>query len=576
MIEWISKWRGKWLDLHPFLRLVIVLALLAIGALFVAKPAYRVARYWWYGRKLAEAEQAVSTGQMEKAKVLSQTMLRAGDPRVLEALRVLEQSMNALQDPFRVEIARALMSHPQGTREDRLRGFKLVASDSPLGVAGQAWVHLQEEERTSPDFAYPFADRLIESGRLKEAAGVIQGVPGAQSDWAAERRMLRILIATRNEYAIVEAHNRFDKNWPEGEKASGLELLESVPIELLKPGLLRASAGRFDATIAREALMLARFAFAKDNAPREAIVEEAVSKWRATAPLEVADFLRATGMRRRLLAEFPPEKLAEVPTLAESLIQAAVQEEDWTLAKGILAAVPESVDKTTRLVWSSVVQQRAGDAAASENAWREATIEAEVHREAGTWLKMAEVLRSAGMLARADESFYQAVLRGRGKLPLFEELQPVMDRFYAEGREKAMLQICSIYLLFEPGNPALLTNYAYLACVTGSGDPAVLAKAMGPMAEALPGVAPVYCVLATIHLFGENYEEAGKAAQRVSGSVESLPPGYQAALVAARVRAGLLAADSQEARSLPWQKMMPSERRFFERILQIKETKAGE
>ena len=570
MIEWFSKWRERWLDLHPFVRLVSALLVLGLAAMFVAKPAYQKARYWWYGRHLAEAKQAVHEGRMEKAKELSQTLLRAGDPRVLEALRVLEQSMIALQDPFRVEIARALMNHPQGTREDRLRGFRLVAGEAPLGLAGQAWVHLQEEDRTSPDFAFTFADRLIESGRLKEAAGVIQATPNADTEWEAERRMIRILIGTGNEYAVVEAHNRLEKKWPPDNKASALDLLEEIPIDRLKPGLLRASAAKLDVSVPREALLLARLAFAKTNAPREEIVDKAVADWRAKVPREVAAFLRDTGMRRRLMEEFPPAALGEFPDLTEMLIEAATREQDWTLAKEYLKAAPETFDKVTRLAWSTAVHAKAGDEAASEDAWREATIEAGAHREAAGWLKMAEILRATGVTAKEYESMYQAILRVRGKLPLFENLRPIMEAFYEEDREKAMLQICSVYLLFEPGNPALLSHYAYLSCVTGTGDPALLVKAMGPLAEAFESLAPAQCVLTTIHLFREDFDEAGRIAGRVKVPLASLPPGYRTALICARVKAGILPAESEEARGIPWQSMMQSERRFFGRILQLK------
>jgi hypothetical protein len=571
MMEWLSKWRARWMDLHPFVRLLITISFLAIVGVFVAKPSYRVARHWWYGRKLVEAEQALSAGEMEKAKLLSRTLLQAGDPRVLESLRILEQSMSALRDPFRADIARALMSHPDATAEDRLRGFKVLASYAPLGLAGQAWMSLPEESRAKPEFLYPFADRLFESGRLKEAAGLIQSAARAGIDWQMERRMIRILIASENEYAIVEAHNRLEKSWPPEDKVSGLELLESIPIDLLKPGLLRASAGRLDSSVAREALMLARLAFAKDNAPREEVVDKAVADWRPTAGLEVAEFLLATGMRRRLLEEFPPSEMAKFPTLAEKLVEAAVEEKEWTLAKEYLKAAPETLEKTTRLVWTAVVLEQAGDAAASEAAWREAAIEAEAHREAEAWLKMGKILRAAGMTAREDECMYQAVLRGRGRLPLFEDLQPLMERYYAQGREKAMLQICGGYLALEPGNPEVLTHHAYLSCVTGGGDPELLTRVMEPIAEAYPSSPRAQSVLISIYLLRGDFEAAGRVAERITVPIEALLPRYRAAVLCAKVKTGVLSADSEEVRSIPWQSMMAPERRFFRRILEMKE-----
>lgn len=571
MTEWLTRWRERWVNIHPFIRLLGVLLVLALGAWFVAKPAYRVARHWWYGRHLADAEQAVKEGRMEEAKELSQTILRAGDPRVLEALRVLEQSTTALRDPMRVDIATALMSHPKGTREDRVRGFRLLASDAPLGLVGQAWVHLQEEDRTSPDCAFPFVDRLIDGGLIREAAGVVQGTPNASTNWEAERRIIRLLIASGNEYAMVEAHNRLDKNWPKDDKTAGLDLLEMIPVDRLKPGLLGASAARLDSTVAREALMLARLAFAKDSSAGASIVDQALAEWRGAAPLELAGFLQATGMRRRLMEEFPPSEIAQYPGMAEMMLESAVREEDWPLAKEYVAAGAGQLDKLTRLAWTSAIHAKSGDAEGSDSAWREALIEAETQPEAGAWLKMASVMRFAGLTSRENECTFQAVLRGRGKLPLFADLRPLMDSLYAEGREKALMQVCSVYLLFEPGNAILLTHYAYLACISGSGDPEALAKAMDPLAAAYESMPHIQSVLAAIHLSRGDVESANRIAERVTVPAASLPPGYRAALLCARVMAGTLQADSQEVRDIPWPLMMPSERRFFGRFLPSKE-----
>ena len=268
--------------------------------------------------------------------------------------------------------------------------------------------------------------------------------------------------------------------------------------------------------------------------------------------------------------EFPPAELQKYPGLTEMLIEAAAKEQDWKTAMEYLKAAPESFDKIARLAWTSVVHEKAGDPAASEAAWREATIEAEVKTESGVWLNMASIMRSAGSRSRENESMYQAILRGKGRLPLFQDLRLLLEDFYAEGREKAIVQICAIYLLFEPGNPVILTHYSYLACVSGTGDPGVLAKAIQPLADAYPNLPQILCVLTTIHLFKEDFGEASRIAQLVTAPAESLPPGYRAALIAARVRGGLLSAESEEVRGIPWKSLMPSESRFFRRIIELK------
>ena len=45
--------------------------------------------------------------------------------------------MNTLRDPQLVEVARLLLSHPDGSDEDRLIGFRAIAAEAPTGLVGQ-------------------------------------------------------------------------------------------------------------------------------------------------------------------------------------------------------------------------------------------------------------------------------------------------------------------------------------------------------------------------------------------------------------------------------------------------------
>ena len=92
-----EKWHGHWADINPWLRFLIVAAVLAVLGLIAGKPAYQKFKDWRLARNLAAAKVAVTEERMEDARDLSLTVLRAGDPQI-ETFRVLEKSMGALRD----------------------------------------------------------------------------------------------------------------------------------------------------------------------------------------------------------------------------------------------------------------------------------------------------------------------------------------------------------------------------------------------------------------------------------------------------------------------------------------------
>src|SRR6478609_2552046 len=111
----------RWANLHPFVRFLILSAVAAAFAMFAVKPAYRVFKSWRVDRNLVAARKAVDEVRMDEARDLSLTVLRAGDPRI-EAFRILEESTASLRDPRHGDIARALITHPKSSDEDRWRG----------------------------------------------------------------------------------------------------------------------------------------------------------------------------------------------------------------------------------------------------------------------------------------------------------------------------------------------------------------------------------------------------------------------------------------------------------------------
>jgi hypothetical protein len=96
------------------------------------------------------------------------------------------------------------------------------------------------------------------------------------------------------------------------------------------------------------------------------------------------------------------------------------------------------------------------------------------------------VAKDAGMPDEAGQAMVEAIRRGRGPLPLYADLKPLLKSLTNQGRENTLLEICTTYLRFEPENPVLLAQYAYLACLTQLVDPGTILEAMEVLAKGYP------------------------------------------------------------------------------------------
>lgn len=580
ILEQFGRLRGWWMDRHPWWRLVMALVALGVVGVCGLKPAWHAFRAWRVERNLAAAKEAVKAVRMDEARDLSLTVLRAGDPRI-EALRILEQSMESLRDPMHGEIARALMSHPEGSDEDRLKGLKVVASGAPLGLVGQAWVGLPEECQRRPEFAVAFAGRLLASHRHGEALKVLLGVP--EDRWTPEvrRGVVRVLAGSGSPEGRDEAQRRLAAWWPSGEagESEWLEVLEELPVLSLRPDLLapvRASLARHvsperaDAGEARWGMALARIEYMEDFKNRAEVIDRAVKRWRDVAPVMVAGFLRDLGLFRELLGTFPVAEAKGQPELVPLQLRALEETGDWAGVKPLLETAGESaMAKFETLAHLAVAAGKVGDSTAFREQWEAALADAKFNTEPDACLRLSRIAAAAELKGEAALAMLAAVQRGRGPLPLFSEIRPAVEWLVAQGRENSLMEVCAIYLLFEPGNPVLLTQYAYLACLNGLVEPANILKAIKPLAEALPNEFPLQCVLAVAHLCNQDPAAALAVVDPLKIDVVKLSPGYRAVVLATLVTNGRITRDDPRITGFPWKALLPSERRRFSEWVKV-------
>lgn len=557
----------RWANLHPFVRFFIASLVAALIGWFALKPSYRVFKGWRLEKNLSDAKKAVDAVRMDEARDLSLTVLQSGDPRI-EAFRILETSMGSLRDPRHGDIARALISHPDGSDTDRLNGFRGMASEAPMGLMGQAWATLPANCRALPDFAVIFADRLITGKRFNEAASVLLGVPEAARTAAVDQRLVRVLIGSGKRDGFDEGQRWISSKWPaNGEGVAGwLDVLEEIPVLSLSPELLKRASAALAAPGAvdppRNALALARLEYVANYASRAGVLERTVARWKDEAPATLAKFLQDLGLHRLLVETFPGEQAVR-PELFPFLLASLERMGEWEKVKLLLEANQDKLPKFEWLAHRALAAAKLDDMAASVRDWNEAIGEARSARPSASFLKLSQIALGLGRNAEAGQAMLEAIRVGRGQLPLYEELKFLLNDLAAQGRENELMQICAIYLPFESGNPTLLTQYAYMACLNGLADATLIIKAVKPMAENFPEALPIQCVLATAYLSNSEPAAAIGVLERLKVDPAQLAPPYRAAFYTTQVLNRKMAKDDPKIVDFPWKSLLPSERRRF-------------
>lgn len=570
----IDRLRRFWANLHPYIRAIVLLFLAAVFVVVAVLPAYQLFKLWRLEANMGNAIVAAGEDRLAEARDLSLTVLQAGDSRI-EVFRILDESMTTLRDPRHAGIARALISHPEGTDADRLRGFRGMVNAVALGLLGQAWVALPESCRIRADFAVAFADRLIAEKRFVEATAVLLGVPeGEQSDFL-EQRLIRILILNGKPEASEEAQRRIAAAWASGKKdRSGcLDLLEEIPLESLRLDLLQpliselAVPGKGDVT--RYALAAARLEYAGNPARRPGVVEQVIARFRYVDSVALAKFLTDLRLHKRLLEVFPEGRISDYPGLFPFILRALEATGAWSWVVPLLDARPVDLPKHEWLAHRALAYRKTGDTASFADAWKSALTEAKFGGSSESFLRLHGIVEAAGLETEADEALLEALLIGRGPLPLYADIKALLGRLASKGRENILLRIIAIYLPFEPSNVVLLTQCSYLACMSELVLPQTVLKALKPMAADFPRERHIQFVLATAYLCDGKTSEAAVILDSMRVDLNKITPGYRAVFLATQVVNNRLSLEDSLVTEFPWKLLLPSELRKFREWIRL-------
>lgn len=567
----ISSLHARWANLHPFIRFMCMVAVMAVMGLIAVKPAYGSFRQWRMDRNLAAAHSAVKENRMQEARDLSMTVLRSGEPSI-EAFRILEKATEHLRDPRHADIARALISHPEGTDEDRLTGFLGIVMELPLGLVGQAWSALPAESKEDPRFATAFARRLIAEKRLGEATSVLLAVPGEARDEAARQALARVLIGSGKREGFEEVQRMIVAELAAGEArvSAWLDVLEDLPVLSLREDLLapvRSLRPPADVDPARMALILARMDYAAQWSTRAASLAKTIAKWKDPSPRYLAAFLGDLRLHEMLLETYQAEHADRYPELYPLLLEAAERSDAHDTVRELLDACGERMPKPVELAHRALLASKTGDATTRGTAWKAAIEAAKADASHHSLLGLHRIALDAGLDDLAGMAMVEAIRSGRGPLPLYQDLKSLCASLAAQDQESTVLEICAIYLNFEPSNPVLRTQYAYLACLSGVIEPEKLFEPLQLLATAFPKELPIHFTLASAYLCAGQAAMAAEVLDPLELKPAELPPAFRVVYLTSQLLNSRMTRDDPQIAEFPWKALQHSERRKFSELI---------
>jgi hypothetical protein len=467
--------------------------------------------------------------------------------------------------------------HPQSTDEDRLNALRSLATEDALGLLGQTWASLPPRCQLDPRFALVFADRLLAERRFRAASEILLAVPGAATHCAVQQHLIRVFIGSGTTEGYSEAQRFIAAQLPAAitsdaaSLAPWLDLLEAIPVPSLREDLLGPLRATFEraegADPARRALMLARLDYAAHFDRAADILQAAISRWRESAPLALADFLKDLGLFGRLLETFPPESLVAHPELFPRLLEAMEHTAAWPQVLSLLDRQPPHLPKFEELAHRARAVAKTADPSTRAKAWADAMADAKASSVPGAYLTLQRIASDAGMTEEAEAAMVAAIRLRRGPLPLYQDLMPLLASLERQGADSTLLDICTIYLAFEPDNPTLLTQFAYLACLANLLDSKTILKVVQSLADAFPKELTIRCVLATALLCDGQVARAADTFEQLKVAPDQLPPGFHAACLTSQVLAHRIPKDDPRITGFPWKSTRPCERKKFNEFL---------
>ena len=529
MTDYTNRMRETWANLPLGIR--VILALLALGVIAVpcGRPLRSALRFLALERNSRLAEDAIAAGDAQEARSRGRAAIQSAPERI-EVARTVLQSMDILNDPKRIQVATILMQHPDANSADRALALEVLASHAPMVIVGAAWAGLSKEEKAMPEMIDAFARRLMWEGKSEAAALLLKDVDFPNPPDSINQLLVDLLQDHGSPDAWVESQKLLSKRTRAASDASEplpdwcLADWERVPQEHLDSQALAA--------------------FPKAGSPRVMMLRRRIEQGGRSLDLRdppIASWLRQVEPGDRLALASLLANCGHESTALELFEQGAglmhneyewirdirIRTQAWRpwldflKSPAVLGISQAWVDADRALAYFQL-----NEIHESKNAWREAIQSAAISTQVPRLIDLCHRVRP-WMPAHAEEALLAAIASPDQALPLFNDLQWLARSLEKAGNDKALLDLSRTYLGIEPGNPVVVTRYAYLALLAGELSPAAAIRMITPIIEDQPGSPHPRIVAVMAALLLDDISQAQRWIARETVNWEKTQPFYQ-------------------------------------------------
>lgn len=566
-MEILDRPRAFWAHIHPLWRFLIAILVVAGLGVLAGRPALGLYRNWKSAQTLAEAKEAFASHRFPEARDLAIEVLRR-DFQQEQALPILLRSAQKLNDPRRGQVGFSIIQSDSFSPEIRIEAWAVICETAPTYVLRHFWLALDESESKQVAFALPMVDRLLRDQATRAAAELVATFP-APRPAELERSLLEMLAISGSDRSYNELQRqlmRLLKARP-SEFAHWISIVDEIPQSLLFPSLYAAvtAAGYPGPDPDLEnSLRLARLLIADELDQADALFETTFARHRTRNSIPLI---------RWCLQNERPQAAAECLDLKSPSDQAALYDlqcqvllalDDSEMLATFLDSPPASASHWQVHCQRSSLAASLNDPDARQQAEDDALQAAMQHSDRGVLIELAHEAQKRKLSGLFMEAWTEALRRGDGPIPLGDSLKPVILHLAAEHREDDLLTALTTLHHLEPGNPSLLLQHHYLACITGVLKPTTVIADLQPFNENAPANAlPLHCTLALAHLLADQPEQADALTSDPQIDWFAVTPSYRA------IRAITLAAIDQPLEAavffedFPWNDLLPSEKRVL-------------
>ncbi len=454
-------------------RLVVTLVLLlalGLGGLFGGRPALHGVKAWQARRHARKAFALIEKEEWSEARKEATAAMQLW-PNEPEVVRAVARFFSRTRQPQALEFWEQLAKMSQLTRADLREeaAIALLAGDDARAAGAIRAIQSGRNGSVAPGDHLLAAQLALRQGALIDAHDSVQTIFGdarASNREKLQAALLQLAMSSGNDAWRGDSWSRLKKIAQEND-AAGLDALtvlaqialtsEKIPANFpMTAPELSDALEKHPLARAPQKLLATDLKIREHPGKRDALIAEAIARWKEAGPDELAAWLNGKGEFQRELDAIPLERALQARDLFLQHVDALGGLGRWSEIKQLLDRDTFPLDPVVQKMYLARCAAQLGEKAAAENNWQRALEAARGDPAKLLTLAGYAEKNSAGAIAAAA---YEEAVAESPKLRAAH--QGRLRIAQAGGDTKKIHAVLADILALWPNDPAIQNDEGY-------------------------------------------------------------------------------------------------------------------